>query len=66
MSKSISELPVELQALFAELKAEKEMEDFHKENNKKIEKLLVEEWGFDLKWVKKANKQCERNRKRGK
>jgi|TARA_B100001939_G_scaffold166342_1_gene143479 hypothetical protein len=45
---------------------EKEMEDFHKENNKKIEKLLVEEWGFDLKWVKKANKQCERNRKRGK
>ena len=27
MSKPISELPVELQALFAELKAEKEMED---------------------------------------
>ena len=27
MSKSISELPVELQALFAELKAEKEMEE---------------------------------------
>jgi hypothetical protein len=27
MSKPISQLPVELQALFAELKAEKEMED---------------------------------------
>ena len=30
------------------------------------EELLVKEWGFDLDWVKKANKQCERNRKRGK
>jgi len=47
-------------------KMKKDLDNFFKENDKKIEKLLVNEWGFSLDWVKKANKQCERNRKSGK
>ena len=47
-------------------KMKKDLDNFFKENDKKIEKLLVKEWGFDLDWVKNANKQCERNRKSGK
>ena len=42
----------------------KQLENWLTENDKKVEKLLVEEWGFDRTWVRKANEQCRKNRKR--
>tara|TARA_Y100000114_G_C11629452_1_gene263698 strand:+ start:513 stop:680 length:168 start_codon:yes stop_codon:yes gene_type:complete len=42
----------------------KQLENWLTENDKKVEKLLVEEWGFDRTWVRKANEQCRKNRNR--